>query len=76
MSLPMVCCDKTGDTYSSYLTGYPFEPLLSFVAIVKDIINYFHNRHVVKAKLDELQKQNSVLLLLVPVQCDGAPSKL
>ena len=34
---------------------YPFEPLLEFVEQCNHTLKFFHNRHVVKAQLRELQ---------------------
>jgi Protein of unknown function (DUF 659) len=36
---------------ASYPDDYPFEDLLEFVLSCKEVVSFFHNRHVLKAKL-------------------------
>jgi hypothetical protein len=36
---------------SSYPDGYPFEGLLEFVLSCKEVDTFFHNHHILKAKL-------------------------
>jgi hypothetical protein len=46
---------KAGQVKATYLDQYPFELMLEFIACCKDVIKYFHNHHVAKAHLRDLQ---------------------
>jgi hypothetical protein len=46
---------KVGQVEATYLDQYPFELVLEFIACCKDVIKYFHNHHVAKAHLRDLQ---------------------
>jgi Protein of unknown function (DUF 659) len=50
----------------TYPDGFPFEPLVQFAVDCKDIIKFFHNHHVVKAKLSGLQKLQKLPALAKP----------
>ena len=54
---------KLGESEPSYPIDYPFEDLLEFVEDCKDVVEFFHNHHVVKAQLQESQKVADVRLL-------------
>ncbi len=42
---------KLGRPVADYPDGYPFAPLLDFVADCKKVVKYFHNHHAPKAML-------------------------
>jgi hypothetical protein len=46
---------KAGQVVATYPDQYPFEPMVEFIACCKDVVKYFHNHHVAKAQLRELQ---------------------
>ena len=41
---------KGGRNEATYLLGYPFEYLLTFIVGCKEIVKFFHNHHFVKAQ--------------------------
>ena len=43
--------DVSGGGPAEYPAGYPFEDLLQFAIDCKDVVSFFHNHHVPKAKL-------------------------
>jgi hypothetical protein len=51
---------KARDTELTYPINYPFEDLLEFIAICKDIVKLFHNNHGLKAQLKHEQKKSGV----------------
>ena len=57
---------KAGDDTATYPVGYPFEEMLLFINECKDIVKFFHNHHVVKAQLQELQKTSGARSLVRP----------
>jgi hypothetical protein len=46
---------KAGQVEATYLDQYLFELMLEFIACCKDVDKYFHNHHVAKAHLRDLQ---------------------
>jgi hypothetical protein len=46
---------KAGQVEATYPDQYLFELVLEFIACCKDVIKYFHNHHVTKAHLRDLQ---------------------
>ena len=56
---------RAGQADAAYPDRYPFEPLLEFVAMCKDVVKFFHNHHVVK--LQELQRTTGARRLSSPV---------
>ncbi len=46
---------KAGQVEATYPDQYPFELMLEFIACCKDVVKYFHNHHVAKAHLRDLQ---------------------
>jgi len=46
---------KAGQVEATYPNQYPFELMLEFIACYKDVVKYFHNHHVAKAHLRDLQ---------------------
>ncbi len=46
---------KVGQVKATYPDQYPFELMLEFIACCKDVIKYFHNHHIAKAHLRDLQ---------------------
>jgi hypothetical protein len=46
---------KAGQVEATYPDQYLFELMLEFIAYCKDVIKYFHNHHVAKAHLRDLQ---------------------
>ena len=57
---------KTGNLKATYPIGYPFQKMLEFIVSCKDIAKLFHNCHVVKAQLQELQKTTNACALVCP----------
>jgi hypothetical protein len=51
---------KAGQVEATYLDQYLFELMLEFIACCKDVDKYFHNHHVAKAHLRDLQLSASV----------------
>jgi hypothetical protein len=60
-----------GQEVATYPDQYPFELMLEFVAGCKDVVKYFHNHHVAKAQLRELQLAAGAQVLARP-----APTRL
>ena len=54
------------DNEATYSVGYPFLAMLIFVSACKDVVKFFHNHHVVKARLQEAQKAESLCSLVRP----------
>jgi hypothetical protein len=46
---------KFGQVKAPYPDQCPFELMLEFIACCKDVVKYFHNHHVAKAHLRDLQ---------------------
>ncbi len=46
---------KVGQVEATYPDQYLFELVLEFIACCKDVVKYFHNHHVAKAHLRDLQ---------------------
>ena len=44
-------CPRGSGNPASYPDDYPFEDLLEFVLSCKEVVTFFHNHHVLKAKL-------------------------
>ena len=57
---------KDGSNEATYPVGYPFEHMLLFVEECQEIVKFFHNHHVVKAKLNHLQQQSNTKVLVSP----------
>ncbi|KAI2498263.1 transposase [Fragilaria crotonensis] len=57
---------KMRDAEPSYPVGYPFEDLLEFFSVCKDIVKLFHNSHALKAQLYIEQKKAGVRGLVRP----------
>jgi Protein of unknown function (DUF 659)/hAT family C-terminal dimerisation region len=57
---------RNGAIEATYPTGYPFEDMLMFTAGCRDIVKFFHNHHIVKAQLLELQKTTNAKALIRP----------
>jgi hypothetical protein len=57
---------KAGDETATYPVNYPFESMLLFINECKDVVKFFHNHHVVKAQLEEMQKATGVRALVRP----------
>eukprot|EP00171_Calliarthron_tuberculosum_P023803 IDg23803t1 len=59
---------KGGSSEATYPIGYPFELLHDFVEDCKDVVKFFHNHHVPKAQLRELQKSSGQRTLVRAAQ--------
>jgi hypothetical protein len=46
---------KASQVEATYPDQYPFELMLEFIACCKDVVKYFHNRHIAKVHLRDLQ---------------------
>ncbi len=46
---------KVGQVEATYPDQYLFELMLEFITCCKDVVKYFHNHHVAKAHLRDLQ---------------------
>ncbi len=57
---------KAGSTEPTYPVDYPFEDMLMFINECKDIVKFFHNHHVAKAQLQEMQKTTGARALVRP----------
>lgn len=57
---------KAGDIEATYPINYPFEVMLDFIAACKDVVKYFHNHHVAKAQLRDLQLTEKARMLVRP----------
>jgi hypothetical protein len=55
---------KAGSTEPTYPVDYPFEDMLMFINECKDIVKFFHNHHVAKAQLQEMQKTTGARALV------------
>ncbi len=55
---------KAGQVEATYPDQYPFEFMLKFIACCKDVVKYFHNHHVAKAHLRDLQLSAGVRTLV------------
>jgi hypothetical protein len=55
---------KAGQVKATYPDQYPFELMLEFIACCKDVIKYFHNHHIAKAHLRDLQLSAGVRTLV------------
>jgi hypothetical protein len=55
---------KAGQVKATYLDQYPFELMLEFIVCCMDVVKYFHNHHVVKAHLQDLQLSAGVRMLV------------
>ncbi|KAJ1340194.1 hypothetical protein BSLG_005187 [Batrachochytrium salamandrivorans] len=58
---------KTSNTEATYPIGYPFQEMLEFIVDCRDVVKMFHNHHVVKAQLQELQRTTKSRVLVRPV---------
>ncbi|KAH6593552.1 hypothetical protein BASA50_007266 [Batrachochytrium salamandrivorans] len=58
---------KAGNTEATYPIGYPFQEMLEFIVDCRDVVKMFHNHHVVKAQLQELQRTTKSRVLVRPV---------
>ena len=47
---------KNSKEVEIYLTDYPFETMPLAINTCKDVVKFFHNNHVPKEQLQELQK--------------------
>jgi hypothetical protein len=56
--------NKAGQVEATYLDQYPFELMLEFIAYCKDVVKYFHNHHVAKAHLRDLQLSDGARTLV------------
>ena len=63
--------DVPGGSPAEYPTGYPFEDLLQFAIDCKEVVAFFHNHHVPKAKLKKAlaAAKLSVLVQPAPTHC-------
>ena len=57
---------KNGEDAPTYPIGYPFEGMQSFVNDCREVVKYFHNHHVPKAQLEELQGTTGARVLIRP----------
>jgi hypothetical protein len=57
---------KGRDLEPTYPDGLPFESLVQFAVDCTDIVKFFHNHHVVEAKLSWLQKLQKLPALAKP----------
>jgi hypothetical protein len=55
---------KAGQVEATYPDQYPFKLMLEFIAYCKDVIKYFHNHHVAKAHLRDLQLSAGARMLV------------
>ena len=46
---------KNGEQVATYPINYPFERMLVFIDECKEVVKFFHNHHIPKAQLQELQ---------------------
>ena len=58
---------KSSKEMAMYPTDYPFETMPMAINRCKDVIKFFHNHHVPKALLQELQKTVGAQGLVCPV---------
>ncbi|CAB3977586.1 Hypothetical predicted protein [Paramuricea clavata] len=59
--------DVSGGGPAEYPAGYPFEDLLHFAIDCKDVVSFFHNQHVPKAKLKKALAAAKLSGLVQPV---------
>jgi Protein of unknown function (DUF 659) len=57
---------RAGQSEVQFQDGYPFEYLLTFVDVCKDIVRFFQNHHVEKAALKEMQLPGKERMLAAP----------
>ena len=57
---------KNSQEVAIYLTDYPFETLPLVINRCKDVVMFFHNHHVPRAQLQELQKARGAQGLVCP----------
>ena len=57
---------RNPDKVAMYPEGYPFEDLLHFAEECKNLVNFFKNHHVPKARLESLQIENGLRFLASP----------
>jgi hypothetical protein len=55
---------KASQVEATYPDQYPFELMLEFIACCKDVVKYFHNHHIAKAHLRDLQLSASAQTLI------------
>jgi hypothetical protein len=55
---------KVSQDLPTYPEGYPFKTLQEFVQDCKTVVKFFHNHHVPKAQLRELQKTTKSRMLV------------
>ncbi|KAH6569979.1 hypothetical protein BASA60_008002 [Batrachochytrium salamandrivorans] len=58
---------KTSNTEATYPIDYLFQEMLEFIVDCRDVVKMFHNHHVVKAQLQELQRTTKSRVLVRPV---------
>ncbi|KAH6596166.1 hypothetical protein BASA50_005206 [Batrachochytrium salamandrivorans] len=61
---------KARNTEATYPIGYLFQEMLEFIVDCRDVFKMFHNHHVVKAQLQELQRttESRVLVRQAPTR--------
>jgi hypothetical protein len=57
---------KAGQLEATYPDDYPFEEMLQLAADCKDLVKFFHNHHVMKTKLTQMQAVNNLNALAQP----------
>ena len=65
--LHLLVKDIFGGGPTEYPTGYPFEDLLQFAIDCKEVVAFFHNHHVLKAKLKKALVAAKLSGLVQPV---------
>ncbi|KAH9275445.1 hypothetical protein BASA83_002219 [Batrachochytrium salamandrivorans] len=58
---------KASNTEATYPIDYSFQEMLKFIVDCWDVVKMFHNHHVVKAQLQELQRTTKSRVLVRPV---------
>ncbi|KAH9275053.1 hypothetical protein BASA83_002767 [Batrachochytrium salamandrivorans] len=58
---------KASNTEATYPIDYLFQEMLEFIVDCRDVVKMFHNHHVVKAQLQELQRTIKSRVLVRPV---------
>ncbi|KAH6586484.1 hypothetical protein BASA50_000439 [Batrachochytrium salamandrivorans] len=58
---------KASNTEATYPIDYSFQEMLEFIVDCWDVVKMFHNHHVVKAQLQELQRTTKSRVLVRPV---------
>jgi len=61
---------NAGQLEATYPDDYPFEEMIQLAIDCKDLVKFFHNHHVMKTKLTQMQSANSL-----KAQAQPAPTR-